>query len=395
MLDLGAYLSELRSLVLEQIRAIIPRDHRLGPVLYDLMLDYPLRAAKGLRPALCVATCCALGGSLRAALRSSAVLELYHNAFLIHDDVEDGSDLRRDGPTLHEIRGVPVAVNVGDAMLALAMEPLLDNVRDLGVGKALRIMQVIARMARESAEGQAMELDWIARRRRDVGEVDYVRMVHKKSGWYTFVAPMLIGAIVAGVLPGELHRIGRIAVPLGVAFQIQDDLLNLVGDPGRTGKRRWSDLWEGKYTLMLLHVLRAAPPDDRRRIERVLSGRGARGPSSSPAVDTGGRDRIRLLVRAEEQGGAIGGELADALVALLAGEPGGRGGLDEGPDEEGAEFILHTMERVGSIDRARRIAGRHASRASRALAAYAPLRGTSDHHLFLEEIMKYVVSRPE
>jgi geranylgeranyl diphosphate synthase type II len=88
------------------------------------MLDYPLREAKALRPAMCIATCRALGGSTEGVLQSATVLELYHNAFLIHDDVEDESEKRRDGTTLHRAHGVPVAINVGDGMLALALEPL-------------------------------------------------------------------------------------------------------------------------------------------------------------------------------------------------------------------------------------------------------------------------------
>ena len=86
-------------------------------MLFNLMLDYPLRDAKALRPALCIATCRALGGQLEEVLPSAAVLEFFHNAFLIHDDIEDQSELRRGAPTLHYAHGVPIAVNVGDAML--------------------------------------------------------------------------------------------------------------------------------------------------------------------------------------------------------------------------------------------------------------------------------------
>ena len=96
--------------------------------LYDLILDYPLRGGKALRPALSIATCLGLGGHLEAILPTAATLELYHNAFLIHDDIEDESWWRRGKPTLHIDHGVPIAVNVGDAMLSLSLQPLLDNV---------------------------------------------------------------------------------------------------------------------------------------------------------------------------------------------------------------------------------------------------------------------------
>src|SRR5512143_1787595 len=161
--EIDAYLADCRHLALQEIQEIIPRDGRCRSVLYDLVLDYPLRAAKALRPALCIATCRALGGRLEAVVRSAAVIELYHNAFLVHDDVEDGSEKRRDLPTLPAVHGAPIAVNVGDAMLALSLWPLLENMQALGLGQALRILQVVARMAQESAEGQALELDWVRR----------------------------------------------------------------------------------------------------------------------------------------------------------------------------------------------------------------------------------------
>jgi len=152
---LGDYMAECRTLALDELRRILPSTGSVGKVLYERMLDYPMRDAKALRPALCIATCRALGGTLESVLKTAAVLELYHNAFLIHDDVEDGSDMRRNAPTLHKVYGVPIAVNIGDAMLAAALEPLLQNMAVLGLGKALRILQTVATMARESAEGQA------------------------------------------------------------------------------------------------------------------------------------------------------------------------------------------------------------------------------------------------
>ena len=109
--DFDAYLGSCRDLVLQEIRSLVPPTRRPGDVLPELVLDYPMRAAKGLRPALCIATCRAYGGSLQGVLRSAAALELYHNAFLIHDDVEDGSETRRGHDTLHAVHGMPIAIN--------------------------------------------------------------------------------------------------------------------------------------------------------------------------------------------------------------------------------------------------------------------------------------------
>ena len=88
--------------------------------------------AKGIRPALCLATCGAFGGDEERALPSAAAIELLHNAFLVHDDIEDGSDYRRDGPTMHRQYGIPLAVNVGDAMNAMSVRVLRQNLPLLG-----------------------------------------------------------------------------------------------------------------------------------------------------------------------------------------------------------------------------------------------------------------------
>src|SRR6185436_18657700 len=120
--DVDEYLRDCRQQALDEIERFLPRERGRTAGLYEMLTDYPYRPAKALRPALCIGTCLALGGRRESALPSAAAFELFHNAFLVHDDVEDGSVRRRHGPTLHEQYGVPVAVNVGDAMLALALE---------------------------------------------------------------------------------------------------------------------------------------------------------------------------------------------------------------------------------------------------------------------------------
>jgi geranylgeranyl diphosphate synthase type II len=264
-----SYLGDCRSLVLDELDRIIPHN-RYRPVLYELMFEYLLREGKALRPALCIATCRSLGGRLHDVLHTAAVLELFHNAFLVHDDVEDESLLRRGLPTLQRQYGVPIAVNVGDGMYALCLQPLLDNAEELGLGKALRILQIIARMARESVEGQATELDWIRRGEWTATDRDYCLMVYKKTCWYTFVAPMQIGAITTSAAHEQCRLLLRFARYMGVAFQIQDDILNLTAAQEPYGKEIAGDLWEGKHTLMLLHALRSATQAERSNAEQIL-----------------------------------------------------------------------------------------------------------------------------
>ncbi len=264
------YLRACRAVVRTEIERLIPSEGPYFEPLYRAVRDYPLRHGKGFRPALCLATCRALGGQLAHAQTTAAVLELYHNAFLIHDDIEDGSLLRRGTPTLHAAYGIPAAINVGDALLAITIEPLLDNLRTVGVGKALRVLRSVAQMARETAEGQALELHWIAHGDYRGGDADYELLVWKKTTWYTFLAPMQLGGLLAGAEPPVIEQLGACARQLGLAFQIQDDVLNL--DPTATGygKELDGDLWEGKHTLILLHALRVATDAARGRAVDIL-----------------------------------------------------------------------------------------------------------------------------
>lgn len=246
-----------------------------GP-LYDLLSDYPFREGKALRPAICLSACSAVGGHRDQALLSAASLELFHNAFLVHDDVEDGSELRRGVAAFPVTYGVPLAVNVGDATNVLAVSLLLENTAAIGVRKALLVFREVERMARESVEGQAIELGWIAGGEFDLDDTDYVRMAYKKTCWYTVIAPLRMG-VICGSPPGphapleeDLASLIGLGFCAGIAFQIQDDLLNLEADSGLYGKETAGDLLEGKRTVMLLHFIRTASRPDRERGLRLL-----------------------------------------------------------------------------------------------------------------------------
>jgi geranylgeranyl pyrophosphate synthase/uncharacterized protein with NAD-binding domain and iron-sulfur cluster len=231
--------------------------------LYGLVTDFIDRAGKGLRPALCIATTRALGGRAEDAFPAAAGIEMLHNAFLVHDDIEDGSESRRGVATMHRRVGVPIAVNTGDAMNALAMRLFRKSGERLGPAAALRILDEVDHMLFESLEGQAMELGWVRDNDLTVGPDDYLRLVLKKTAWYSFIHPMRIGALVANPEDEHLDRFDRFGYLLGLAFQITDDVLNLVGDVARYGKEIDGDLWEGKRTVVLTHALAQAKPADR------------------------------------------------------------------------------------------------------------------------------------
>jgi geranylgeranyl diphosphate synthase, type II len=346
--------------------------------LYDLILDYPLRGGKALRPALSIAACLGLGGHLEAILPTAATLELYHNAFLIHDDIEDESWWRRGKPTLHIDHGVPIAVNVGDAMLSLSLQPLLDNVERVGLGPALRILRAVAKMTRLTVDGQALELEWVRSNAWRLDDEDYLKMVELKTSWYSFITPLQVGAIAAGAGPERLAPLESLGRHLGAAFQITDDLLNLRADPQEYGKEIGGDIWEGKRTLMLLHALRSAEPPDQERAVRILAKR-------RPSAD----GELKLA------------ELLDRLTALGQLSQSGRIEIEarlqghhpsESKTLNDIRWLYELMHRVGSLRHAREVAARQASEAAAVLASldWFP---RSRHHDVLADLVDYVHGR--
>ncbi|HSZ35617.1 MAG TPA: polyprenyl synthetase family protein [Acidimicrobiales bacterium] len=246
-------------------------DEADDPYLAAPMSDYPTRGGKALRPSLCLATCEAFGGATEDALPSAVAIELLHNAFLVHDDIEDASLLRRGQPTLHRRYGTPLALNAGDGLALLAMGTLRENVDRVGPRLAGRVMVEFDFMSRQTVAGQALELGWCRDNRTDLEPDDYLDLIMKKTCWYTTVLPLRVGALLGSSGLAELDPMIEFGFHLGAAFQIRDDILNLVGDPGEYGKERWGDLKEGKRTLMLIHLLAAADQSDRRWLVDYLS----------------------------------------------------------------------------------------------------------------------------
>ena len=269
-LPFGERLEWYRGMTMSALEGVIPRDGA-EPALYESIREFVSRPSKGLRPALCLASCLAYGGRAENALPSAAGIELLHNAFLVHDDIEDGSEARRGRPTMHRSVGVPHATNAGDVMNALAMRLFRRNLEQLGSCPALRVFDEVDHMLIESLEGQALELGWIRDNDCRVGTDDYLRLVLKKTAWYSFIHPMRIGAIVARPEDESLDRFHQFGFLLGAAFQIHDDVLNLVGDEARYGKEIGGDLWEGKRTLAVAHALSTGTTATRARLEQFLA----------------------------------------------------------------------------------------------------------------------------
>ena len=203
-------------------------------------------------------------------------------------------------------------------------------------------------------------------------------MVELKTSWYSFITPLQVGAIAAGAGPERLAPLESLGRHLGAAFQITDDLLNLRADPEEYGKEIGGDLWEGKRTLMLLHALRCAEPNDRDRAVQILAKR-------RPSAD-----------------GELG--LTDLLDRLTArgdlsrsGEPKSRLGCrdtiaSESKSLDDIRWLYELMHRVGSLEHAREVAARHAQEAAAVLAGLDWLP-RSRHRDVLAGLVDYVHGR--
>ena len=248
-----------------QERLLARLDHP-DPLYRDLLQDYPRRGGKMLRGLLTVYSALAHGAPLEAGLEAATALELFQNWILVHDDIEDGSEERRGRPALHRLHPMPLALNAGDAMHA-EMWGLLAE----GLARGLFPPEVLLEfheVVRRTAYGQHLHLLWTLGGTFDLRPEDYFRMVAHKAAYYTAVAPLRLGALLAGKTPPAAYEEGGLR--LGTAFQIVDDVLNLEGGEAY-GKERAGDLYEGKRTLILLRFLEEAPPEERARALALLA----------------------------------------------------------------------------------------------------------------------------
>ncbi|MCZ6681209.1 MAG: polyprenyl synthetase family protein, partial [Candidatus Poribacteria bacterium] len=206
---LSEFLKVTKAKIDTYIFDFLPRGHERSEVreFYEMMLDYPLRSGKGLRPAICLLMCEAFGGNPDEAFNTAAALELLQNWTLIHDDIEDGSDLRRGQPCLHQKHGIPIAINVGDGLHCKMWEMLHRNADVLGYERAFEIALEFSQLSNQVVQGQHIELSWVENNRWALTEADYWTMCVQKTASYTCVAPCRFGAIIAGAPQEKLDQL--------------------------------------------------------------------------------------------------------------------------------------------------------------------------------------------
>jgi geranylgeranyl diphosphate synthase type I len=247
----------------------VPKDSELYSYLYGILDEFIGRGGKRVRPAMAMLACEAVGGDPLKALSGGCAIEFFHVAALIHDDIMDASVLRRDQRCAHIIHGTPLAINAGDYALGLVCtivvrDPQLDDVTKIAV------LDVIGEMSERTVEGQALDVGWVRDEVYDLTRDDYLTMALGKTGYYSGIAPLKVGAIV-GKASAEQHKsLEEFGKNASIAFQIQDDLLNILENEQTTGKDYLNDLVESKRTLMVIDCLQKARPADKERLVALL-----------------------------------------------------------------------------------------------------------------------------
>ena len=248
---------------LAQVEAEFERQARSNVQVIAYLADY-LRESGGkrVRPALTILSNYAVvgDGSRYNSIRMATVMEFLHTATLVHDDIIDSADIRRNRPTVNALYGNETAVLMGDWLYMSAFETSLAE-------RSLAILDILTRVTRKMTEGELLQLTTL--RRTDVSEQQYLDIIQRKTA-FLFSACCEVGAILGGAKEREQKALADYGMNLGMAFQLTDDLLDFTSTDVALGKNAGVDLLGGKVTLPLIYLI-ASEPAARELVQTVMS----------------------------------------------------------------------------------------------------------------------------
>jgi geranylgeranyl diphosphate synthase type I len=223
---------------------------------------------KKIRPSLVVLSSEAVGGTAEVAIKTAAAVELIHTFSLIHDDIMDKDDMRRGEPSVHVLWGESMAILAGDTLFSKAFETVLEtHVNSISYERVLNALKTVVDSCIKICEGQASDMCFEGNF--EVSEDEYLNMIYKKTG-ALIAASTRSGAILGGGNPVEVETLTEYGRLIGLAFQIQDDYLDVVSEEENLGKPVGSDIVEGKMTLMVVHALSNASNGDKEELISIL-----------------------------------------------------------------------------------------------------------------------------
>ncbi len=294
-MSLAQWIASMQPAIEEELQRVVARTYAEGLEELRYMLAYHMgwegegagAAARGkrIRPLLVLLSTGAAGGEWQQAVPAAAAVELVHNFSLIHDDIQDHSDLRRGRLTVWKLWGIAQAINAGDAMFSLAHLSILRLEDTASASIALKAARLLQETCLELTKGQYLDMRYESQDNRSLE--DYWPMIRGKTA-ALISACCELGALVAGAEEEKRLLYRQFGCHLGMAFQAQDDLLGIWGDAALTGKSADSDLLTGKKSLPILYGLSQNGPFARRW---------AQGPITA--------DEIRQIAHQLEQEGGL------------------------------------------------------------------------------------------
>jgi geranylgeranyl diphosphate synthase type I len=234
--------------------------------LYDAAGHLIVNGGKRLRPYMVIRSCQILGGKSSTAMISASAVEMVHNFTLVHDDIMDNDEMRHGVPTVHKKFGMPIAILAGDVLFSKAFQIISES--KLSPNANTHLISRLAKACVDVCEGQLLDIK-MADEKRIPTAAEYITMIGKKTA-ALFDVSCAMGAICATNKPKDISNLSTFGRNLGIAFQITDDLIGVMGDPKVTKKPVGNDLREGKKSLPILMAIKLAKGNERKIILKAF-----------------------------------------------------------------------------------------------------------------------------
>jgi len=240
--------------------------------LYEASFYLFKAGGKRLRPLILVSSADLLGGDLNRAYLAGASVEVLHTFTLIHDDIMDEDTTRRGMPTVHVKWGIPMAILAGDLLHAKAFEILNEAFRGMSSNKITRAFEIFTKAIIIISEGQALDMQF--EDKVTVSEEEYLDMIKRKTAML-FSSSAALGGLIATDNEKEIQALADYGLNLGISFQIVDDILGLIADEKELGKPVYSDIREGKKTLLVIKTMKEATDEEKKILLKALGNKNA------------------------------------------------------------------------------------------------------------------------
>ena len=290
--------------------------------LYDAAGHLIVNGGKRLRPYMVIRSCQILKGKASDAMPAASAVEMVHNFTLVHDDIMDNDEVRHGVQTVHKKFGMPIAILAGDVLFSKAFQIITDS--KLSPGATIQLVSRLAKACVDVCEGQLLDVR-MADEKRIPSQAEYITMIGKKTA-ALFDVSCAMGAICATKKARDISNLSSFGRNLGIAFQITDDLIGVMGNPKITKKPVGNDLREGKKSLPILMAIKSAKGNDKKIILKAFGNSKISRKDLSRAVDVirslgiGESVRGQALKYAEKAEKALGdysGPAKGELISLL------------------------------------------------------------------------------